>query len=143
MTTVYFSFSSTDIVIETMSVVGVGEIGNSRGFYFNFLGMKRGEGGGWGVVCMMSCLCYILFFDQYFVIGALLILMFLPLLPCFFLPLIQTFHCRRLLLLQRKKISSCTLLSSSFRNSDCHDQQDSFKRKALAALVPVRHLDSA
>jgi hypothetical protein len=35
----------TDIVIETMSAVGVGEIGNSRGFYFNFLGMKRGEGG--------------------------------------------------------------------------------------------------
>ena len=28
-----------------MSAVGVGEIGNSRGFYFNFLGMKRGEGG--------------------------------------------------------------------------------------------------
>ena len=35
----------TDIVIETMSVVGVGEIGNSHGFYFNFLGMKKGEGG--------------------------------------------------------------------------------------------------
>ena len=52
----------TDIVIETMSAVGVGEIGNSRGFYFNFLGMKRGEGGGWGFVCMMSCLCYYFFF---------------------------------------------------------------------------------
>ena len=123
-----------------MSAVGVGEIGNSRGFYFNFLGMKRGEGGGWGFV---SCLCYYFFFDQYFVIGALLILMFLPLLPFFFLPLIQTFHCWQLLLLQRKKISSRTFLSSSFRNSDCHDPQDSFKRKALAALVPVRHLDSA
>ena len=35
----------TDIVIGPMSVVGVGEIGNSRGFYFNFLGMKTGEGG--------------------------------------------------------------------------------------------------
>ena len=35
----------TDIAIETMSAVGVGEMGNSRGFYFNFLGMKRGEGG--------------------------------------------------------------------------------------------------
>ena len=28
----------TDIAIETMSAVGVGEIGNSCGFYFNFLG---------------------------------------------------------------------------------------------------------
>ena len=35
----------TDIAIETMSAVGGGEMGNSRGFYFNFLGMKRGEGG--------------------------------------------------------------------------------------------------
>ncbi len=41
----------TDIAIETMSAVGVGEMGNSRGFYFNFLGMKRGE--GWdGVLCL-------------------------------------------------------------------------------------------
>ena len=45
-----------------MSAVGVGEIGKSRGFYFNFLGMKRGEGGGWGFVCMMSCLCYYFIF---------------------------------------------------------------------------------
>jgi len=59
---VYFSFFVTDIVIETTSAVGVGEIGNSRGFYFNFLGMKRGEGGGWGFVCMMSCLCYYFIF---------------------------------------------------------------------------------
>ena len=94
---------------------------------------------------MGFCVVFMLlfFFDQYFVIGALLILMFLPLLPFFFLPLIQTFHCWQVLLLQRKKISSRTFLSSSFRNSDCHDPQDSFKRKALAALVPVRHLDSA
>ena len=48
---VNFSFFVTDIVIETMSAVGVGEIGNSRGFYFNFLGMKRGEGGD-GVLCV-------------------------------------------------------------------------------------------
>ena len=32
-------------MIETTSAVGVGEIGNSRGFYFNFLGMKRGDEG--------------------------------------------------------------------------------------------------
>ncbi len=41
----------TDIAIETMSAVGVGEMGNSHGFYFNFLGMKRGEGGD-GVLCL-------------------------------------------------------------------------------------------
>ncbi len=35
----------TDIAIETMSAVGGGGMWNSRGFYFNFLGMKRGEGG--------------------------------------------------------------------------------------------------
>ena len=28
----------TNIAIETMSAVGVGEMGNSRGFYFNFWG---------------------------------------------------------------------------------------------------------
>ena len=41
----------TDIAIETMSAVGVGEMGNSRDFYFNFLGMKRGEWGD-GVLCL-------------------------------------------------------------------------------------------
>ncbi len=45
MTTVYLFVLVTGIAIETMSAVGVGEMGNSPGFYFNFLGMKRGEGG--------------------------------------------------------------------------------------------------
>ena len=51
----------TDIVIETMSAVGVGEIGNSRGFYFNFLGMKRGEGGGMGF-CVYDVVFMLLFY---------------------------------------------------------------------------------
>ena len=122
-----------------MSAVGVGEIGKSRGFYFNFLGMKRGEGGD-GVLCRVYAI--ILFFEQCIVIGALLILMFLLLLPCFFAantddPLSAA------TITTTQKLFSRTLSSSSFRNSDCHDPQDSFKRKALAALVPVRHLDSA
>ena len=51
----------TDIAIETMSAVGVGEIGNSRGFYFNFLGMKRGEGGGMGF-CVYDVVLMLLFY---------------------------------------------------------------------------------
>ena len=50
-----------------MSAVGVGEIGNSRGFYFNFLGMKRGEGG-------MGFCVYDVALTQFFFLSSVLLL---------------------------------------------------------------------
>ncbi len=41
----------TDIALETISAVGVGEMGNSCGFYFNFFGDEE-RGGGDGVLCL-------------------------------------------------------------------------------------------
>ncbi len=60
-----------------------------------------------------------------------------------FLPLIQTFLLSAATITTTRKLLSRTPPSSIFHNSDCHDRQDSFKKKALAALVPLRHLDSA
>ena len=58
----------TDIVIETMSVVGVGEIGNSRGFYFNLLGMKRGDGG------LGFCVCDVVLMLLFYFLSSVLLL---------------------------------------------------------------------